>query len=284
MTSRGNGASSAPIRSERKFAPSGRDWFGAVFEAAPTGMALLRSDGICLEVNPELSRVLGFSARHLRRHRLHELAEPEHGEAVLAALARLGTGDSRTESVEARFRRSDGRRPIWLEVSLALARGDGGGPAPVVAQFHCIGPRKKEERRLADDDARFRRAFEGSAIGIGLLALPGSAVVQANDALCSMLQRHREDLLGSDLLSLVDPADFAGMKALLSGLRNRRDPAASRELRFVVGPQQVLWALVLAAPVDGDRGIRRHALVQVVDIAAQKETELALRHRAFTTR
>lgn len=172
-----------------------------------------------------------------------------------------------------------GRHQPFL--SLALARGDGGGPAPVVAQFHCIGPRKKEERRLADADARFRRAFEGSAIGIGLLALPGSAVVQANNALCSMLQRHREDLLGSDLLSLVDPADIAGMKALLSGLRNRRDPASSRELRFAVGPQQVLWALVSAAQVDGDRGIRRHALVQVVDIAAQKETELALRHQSL---
>src|SRR5260221_42878 len=135
-----------------------RDWFLLAFEAAPYGMALLDSGGNWIEVNPALCQTLDHSARRFRGASLSDFAHRDSLGAINEALARLAAREARTETVEARFRRADRRRAVWLEVALTAMQDGGAGPLWIVAQLHDIDSRKRQEQRMPAADERFRRA------------------------------------------------------------------------------------------------------------------------------
>ncbi|MDQ1499449.1 MAG: hypothetical protein QOI86_2789 [Actinomycetota bacterium] len=256
-----------------------RNWFVLIFEAAPYGMALLDADGNWIEVNPALCQTLDHPARRLREACFTDFIHPDSLESILKALARLASGETRTEAVEARFRRPDRRRAVWLEVSLTVTQDGRSGRPWIVAQFQDIDTRKRQEERIPGADERFRRAFEGAAIGMALLDLQAPRVIEANAALCSMLGREHDALVGSDLLSLADPADMVEAGALIESLGSERT-RSSAELRFVTASGRTLWALVSISVLDGPASDgHRYAVIEVVNIAARKEAEIALRQQ-----
>ena len=68
-----------------------------------------------------------------------------------------------------------------------------------------ITARHAADEAIQAAEARFRLAFTGSPVGMGLMDRSG-ALIQANPALCHMLGYAHEELRGLSFADLVDPA------------------------------------------------------------------------------
>lgn len=120
--------------------------FRAAFDNAPIGMGLATSDGRWLEVNPALSRLLGYTEEELLTINLADLTVP--GDATVRI---GGPGSTRSET---RYLRADGTI-LWVAVHTTLVEGAGDEPRYYVVQIEDISNRKETEhelRRLADHD------------------------------------------------------------------------------------------------------------------------------------
>ena len=115
--------------------------FRAAFHDGPTPVARLDSDGVILEVNPALRRLLGTLSSRLVGVALTDHTYPEDREPLQLALKGPGTG---SEPVELRFLRVDGTA-VWCELATTAASGPDGY---VLAQLLDIDARKNHEIAL----------------------------------------------------------------------------------------------------------------------------------------
>ncbi len=98
--------------------------FTSAFEQAPAGMALVASDGSCLDVNPALCRLLGRSHEALVGSRLRQFAREEDLVESLPLFERMAAGALDSFEVEQRFVDADGE-DVWTLVRASLLPGAG---------------------------------------------------------------------------------------------------------------------------------------------------------------
>lgn len=121
-------------------------------------------------------------------------------------------------------------------------------------------------RSLRENEARLRTIFEHGPIGSALLDLDGR-VVDVNAALCRLLGRAREELVGSELAQLGHPDDRG---PFLPGRTERR----------LVRPDgETVWAM--ASVVDLAEAGEGSRLVCVDDLTARRNAERLLLHAAL---
>jgi PAS domain S-box-containing protein len=120
--------------------------FGAAFENAPIGMALIAVDGRPLQVNRALVDMTGFSSGQLLEKTITELVHADDLQpADFADIEALLAGESDTWRADKRFHDARGHQ-LWVSVSASIVRGDSGKPAYAIAQVQDIS----EGRRLLD--------------------------------------------------------------------------------------------------------------------------------------
>ncbi len=126
-------------------------------------------------------------------------------------------------------------------------------------------------------DARLRRAFDGSPIGMAVTA-PTGHLLEVNDALCTMLGRSRPALLGQTFAALTHPEDQRGTPG--TGPRTGA-PAGPTQRRYLRPDGSVVWALHTDTVESEPDGTPGHVFSQLVDTTEQKRSEADLVHLAF---
>ena len=121
--------------------------FRLAFEDAPLGMALVSPDGHWLRVNRAVSEILGHPEDVLLAKTLEDLTYPDDLKAVSSHVRRILSGEVRSVSVEQRCVHADGR-PVWVNLSVSLARNDAGDPLYLIVQLQDITKRKQLEDEL----------------------------------------------------------------------------------------------------------------------------------------
>jgi diguanylate cyclase (GGDEF)-like protein/hemerythrin-like metal-binding protein/PAS domain S-box-containing protein len=125
------------------------DVFRTAFEFANIGFGLADLRGKLLAVNPELSRILGFSAAELKGINLKDLEFAGDGAATQDILKTSLEGSRATSVSERRLIHKQGRA-LDAEVSCGLARSKAGTPLFIVATFRDITERKRLEALLEE--------------------------------------------------------------------------------------------------------------------------------------
>src|SRR5712691_337894 len=133
----------------------------------------------------------------------------------------------------------------------------------------------KSSRRLALSEERFRSAFANAPIGMALVDLEGR-YVRVNAALCAMLGRSEEEMLGVSFEDLTYPDDLAESIDAWRRLREEEQPVFQMEKRYRHAGGDVVWALVSASATPESDGRPGHFVVQVQDITERKRAEEAL--------
>jgi diguanylate cyclase (GGDEF)-like protein/PAS domain S-box-containing protein len=128
---------------------------------------------------------------------------------------------------------------------------------------------------------RFVAAFTEAAIGMAIVA-PGGAILRANKALCSLLQRGEAELTGQPFLAVLHPADVELFKRQAREVGSRTDSTAySIELRCLAGAGGELW-VALHCGRFSDPGNNVDGLIyQLQDITSRQVAETRLQHIAF---
>ncbi len=139
-----------------------------------------------------------------------------------------------------------------------------------------------EERtaELRESQERFRRAFEGSPIGMALTSLDRQ-YLQVNRALCEMLGYSEEELVATTFRDITHPDDMKiseehDRRALKGELDSYR-----LEKRYVHAEGHTVWGLLNASLLRDEGGRPLYFVTQIQDITERKEYEEQLRHQAF---
>ena len=105
-------------------------------------------------------------------------------------------------------------------------------------------------RRVSED--RFRRGFANSPVGMAILS-EDWLWVDVNDALCRMLGRDRDELVGRSPAEVTHPDDIAPSRALVDG--SLAGEAQQQLVKRYVRPDgETVWATVDSIYVPSRRG------------------------------
>jgi diguanylate cyclase (GGDEF)-like protein/PAS domain S-box-containing protein len=124
------------------------DQFHAVFDNAPIGMALVRSDGRLFRVNRALAHALGRPSDQLHDASLLELTAPDDRDGLTRALRHVAEGGAPVVAVEQHLVHGDGR-PVAVAMSASLVRDAAGTPSHFAVQFQDLTDRVEKGRLLA---------------------------------------------------------------------------------------------------------------------------------------
>ncbi|WP_395401337.1 response regulator [Pseudoduganella sp. UC29_106] len=181
---------------------------------------------------------------------------------------------------------------VWFDLFYTPVHEVGGSIGGVLCTVIEATSRVLEERRLRADSALLneRRAFEQAllngqdrfadifgqaSVGLSELSLDGR-FARVNDALCQMLGRSEEDLLGLHMDDLIHPEDMAENRARVQQLLKTGEPF-TLEKRYYRPDGRWVWVSSSMSRLD-DVGGRPLALIAVkTDITERRRIEAALR-------
>ncbi|MBI3348781.1 MAG: PAS domain S-box protein, partial [Burkholderiales bacterium] len=168
--------------------------------------------------------------------------------------------------IDARLAGPDVHHARWLRCRGWAERDLRGQPARVLATLSDVTVAKFTEQALSDSQAKFRALFHTAPIGIALLDLGSTTVVESNDELARLLGWPASAVVGQPAAALGLAPLFAPVAA--AGRVEIDDLA----LRHRSGRQ--LHAKLVAEKVE--LGGRALLLCAVVDISVQVDAEAAL--------
>ncbi|HKA53308.1 MAG TPA: PAS domain S-box protein [Candidatus Binatia bacterium] len=150
--------------SERKLAEAAlresEDRFRQAFDHAAIGKALVAPDGRWVKVNRALCEITGYTEHELLATDLQSITHPEDVEADVAATRRVLAGELYAYEMEKRYLHKGGH-PVWVLVSVSLARDAAGAPLYFIVEVQDLTERKRLERRLRE---RERLATMGTTV------------------------------------------------------------------------------------------------------------------------
>jgi PAS domain S-box-containing protein len=129
---------------------------------------------------------------------------------------------------------------------------------------------------LRESEERFRSAMQRAPIGMALVTLDGQWI-EVNPALCTILGRDRDDLLGRNFKSVTHPDDRLTDEQSIGRLVAREVPSYYREKRYLHKLGHLIWVHVHVSIIFHSDGSPSHLVSQIIDVTARKQTEEALR-------
>ena len=122
--------------------------FRSMFESAAIGISICNLDGHMLEVNPAVTRMLGYSREELVGMHPREL-HPGDFEQDDILIAELMGGVRDSFELDKRFRRQDGSY-IWGHLTVSTVRGADHQPKFLIAMLEDTTERRRVEEQLRE--------------------------------------------------------------------------------------------------------------------------------------
>jgi len=138
---------------------------------------------------------------------------------------------------------------------------------------------QQKNAELRASEERFRAAFEGAPIGMGLSTVDGRWL-EVNDSLCELLGRTRTQLLEQPLWELAHPAERERERDSVRRLLRTRPLFDQSEKRFMRRNGDVVHAIVsVSLTADGHERPQGY-IWQLVDVTEQRRAEAERAARA----
>jgi PAS domain S-box-containing protein len=225
-------------------------------------------------INPAYEKVWGRSCASLyeQPHSFLDAVLPQDRAVVLAALARHGGGEA--TDVEYRIARPDGTER-WIRDRAFPIRDAHGRPYRVVGFAEDVTQRKRAEEALREMQERFRSAFQGSAIGMALVA-PDGTWLQVNPSLCAIVGCTEQELVGTTFQAITHPDDLAADLARVRRMLDGEIAVYHMEKRYFHKRGHVIWIWLSVSLVRDAAGRPLYFISQIQDITQRKQAEAAL--------
>lgn len=175
-------------------------------DALPDAVVVIDSRGTVVDGNRAAEQVLGLPLKEWKGQSSLDLIHPDDSHMAVLSLASVQTKEVGT-AIELRVRTSDG----WRLMEVIGAPTAGG---LIVLCMRDLTQRRRWE--VAGDDVAQFRALVQNATTLTMLLDRGGAVRSTSSAITRVLGRDPEDICGSSLLSIVDPADRAAVELALA--------------------------------------------------------------------
>jgi PAS domain S-box-containing protein len=199
-----------------------------------------------------------------------EMIVPDDRQRVEEAIAEcVETG---TATCEYRVRRGDGTVRTILSQGEVVAGGE-----LMIGALTDVSEEREAERERAAAQALFEQGFEAAPIGMALTDPATDRYVRVNDALCELLGRTAEEVLGHTYSEFTHPDDLPTDEDARRRMLRGEMSSFEGEKRYLHADGSSIWTSLHVAPVLRSDGSVETFFTQVVDIRAQKEREARLR-------
>ena len=154
------------------------------------------------------------------------------------------------------------------------------GTTGTVVTCDDVTERHRARQRVELAERVLRQTFDHAPIGIAVFT-PDGALVEVNDALCSLLGRDERQLLAVGLQCCPRPGEPPDDWALLAD-RLRRGESRHVVERYVCrATGEWVFTELSVAVVRDDDGTAQHMVAQLVDLSARRDLEEQLRTAAL---
>lgn len=133
-----------------------------------------------------------------------------------------------------------------------------------------LSAQKRAENELRASEARFRRSFEYSGIGMAIVSLDGEWV-QVNQSLLDMLGYDRETLLSMTFQDITHPDDLESDLDLLRETLDGKRPNYAMEKRYFASGGSTIWVRLNVSLVRDHIGEPVHFISQIENITENKK-------------
>jgi diguanylate cyclase (GGDEF)-like protein/PAS domain S-box-containing protein len=154
------------------------------------------------------------------------------------------------------------------------------------AQCEQIAAAEREARdtarhfgELQNSDNRFHSAFTHAAIGMVLVSTD-RRILQANQALCGLLEKSEVELIGTELTEIVHPEDVNVLSTNLATLLDGVGTGFTVELRCRHSQGLAVWVLLDGSFFNTGEAEARCLIIQVQDVTARRSAESRLQYIA----
>ena len=230
--------------------------------------------GVPVYVNDAACEVSGYDRDELTSRSMLDRIDPEHRDEAEDVIDRLWRGDLPSDYVLP-WVASDGRR-IRIRWRFSHLADDDGAVTHMVAvgiditRQHVLG----QARRAAEE--RFRLSFDGAPVGMAVIRAGdrGEAVaVAVNRAMCRLLGRQEDDLVGRDVADITHPDDMPHERRWVAAwLARGAEQVFQYEKRFVTGSGEIVWTSVHVSLIAGEPD-GRFFLAHALDITDRKRAQ-----------
>lgn len=245
-------------------------WLRAVFDNAPTGMAVTDREGRIVRCNATYARLVGRPEDDLTGIEFTDLVHPDDRAENLAALERLLAGEDEFLEIENRYLRPDGTT-AWVHKFVSVLERDD-GDLLMLALVTDISARRRLEALRREKDDQFRSMFERAAVGVAHVDLEGR-FVRVNQAFATIVGRPPEQLEGLRFHDITHPDDLDVDVHLATELSAGRIPSYSMRKRYLCPDGGIVWANLTGSVVPGPDGRPAHFVAVIEDITADVERE-----------
>ncbi len=135
-------------------------------------------------------------------------------------------------------------------------------------------------KSLGEAEERFRKAFDDSQVGMGLVST-GGRYQRVNRALCEITGYPEHELLGRTFGEITHPDDVDSDLDALRDLVDGERYGYRTEKRYLHAEGHPVWVSLTVSPVWDADGTVSYLLSQVEDISDRKESEERLTRQAL---
>jgi PAS domain S-box-containing protein len=132
---------------------------------------------------------------------------------------------------------------------------------------------------LRESEARFRTAFEGAPIGIGLSEVDGPWI-EVNEALCEMMGLSHEQMLALPPVEIAHPDDRPRERQAVARLVEERRDSHQSEVRFTRSDGELRYALVSVSLAVDAHDKPLHLIWQMLDMTDRRRAAIESAARA----
>jgi two-component system sensor histidine kinase/response regulator len=250
-----------------------------LLESAGEGIIGVNLDGKITFVNPAACRMVGYSSDefegkelHSLIHYAHEDGSPYPREDCPMQLSISGGTASHVDS-EVLWRKDGTSFPVAY--SSYPIHKDGTVVGSVIT-FEDITDRRQAENALSESERRTRTILETAIEGV-LLVDNDAAILIANPALCGILGRTQEEIIGCHVFDFVDEENRLILDAELE--KRKQGKSGAYEICLKRSDGTNVPCLFNATPFLDEKGTKKGSFALVTDITARKLAEEQV-HRA----
>jgi diguanylate cyclase (GGDEF)-like protein/PAS domain S-box-containing protein len=258
-------------------------WTSATLRSVAEGLIAVDMDERVRFMNPKAQQVLGIAGDEASGRKIEDILVIEDLDAATPdepLVARALRENARFEAAPGQHLLTTEGEALPIEHCAAPIHDERGRQIGAMVAVNVAGRHIAAYEALRQSEERFRAAFNFAPIGIALMSLD-LRFLQANPAMCELLQHPAGPLLGLPRDAITHPEDRALEDAQLARLLANEAPFVEYEKRFFTAAGEPVWSLVSAALLRRN-GSPVCYIYQAHDMRTRKEAEQRLSALART--
>ena len=171
-------------------------------------------------------------------------------------------------------------RVRWVRSRTSFEFAEDGSPNRILGTTMDVTALHLADAQRRAAETNFHHGFDLSPIGVGMADLDGR-FQRVNPAVCSMLGRTKEEILGKRLHDFLHKEDTEGRSSVPVRPRIGESGSVDIERRYLRPDGGVVWVQETMSAVPGVDGEPGYSFVQLQDITSRKRAEQELEHQAL---